>query len=262
VLREADGWYVCITAETKKRAYPKTDKVIGIDLGLKDLAIASDGYVFDNPRTLRKWSNKLSKSQKSLSRKKLGSNNRNKAKKELKSLHQKIARVRGDNLHKVTSQIINENQVIICEDLNTRGMLKNHKLAKSISDASWGKLTSMLEYKSKWADREFVKVSAHYTSQDCNNCGWRKSDLKLSDRIWTCGSCEQSNDRDINAAKNIRDKGIKKLSESGIAIKLQEKEAGHAFSTFGYIGPVRVGAEELIQTNRETLSGTEESHAL
>ena len=174
-----------------------------------------------------------------LSRKKKGSNNKNKAKDKLRSLHQKISRVRADNLHKITNKIISENQVIICENLNARGMLKNHKLAKSISDASWGILVSMLEYKSFWYGRDFLRVPAHYTSQDCNGCGWRNSELKLSDRRWTCGGCNEINDRDVNAAKNIRDKGINKL-----------KEAGHVFSIFGDMVVNGQPAEEPIEITK------------
>ena len=231
--KESSGWFICITVEVEKKVAPSAKNVVGLDLGLKDLLITSDGDVKPNPRTLRNWSKKLAASQRSLSRKKKGSNNRNKEKLKLQRIHQKIKEIRKDHLHKLTTNIISENQVVICENLNAKGMLKNHKLAKSISDASWGKLVSMLEYKSAWSSRVFIKVPAHYTSQDCNNCGWRHSELKLSDREWICQGCDATHDRDINAARNIRDKGIEKL-----------KEAGHVFSTFGDIGLVGVEAEE------------------
>jgi len=233
IKKESSGWFVCITAEVEKKIAPYAKNVVGLDLGLKDLLITSDGDVKPNPRTLRNWSKKLAASQRSLSRKRKGSNNRNKEKLKLQRIHQKIKEIRKDHLHKLTTNIISENQVVICENLNAKGMLKNHKLAKSISDASWGQLVSMLEYKASWSSRVFIKVPAHYTSQDCNNCGWRHSELKLSDREWICQGCGATHDRDINAARNIRDKGIEKL-----------KEAGHVFSTFGDIVVNRLGAEE------------------
>ena len=232
---EADGWYVCITCEVDIKPFKPNDKAIGIDLGIKDLVITSEAEVFGNPKTLYKWSNKLAKKQVELSRKKKGSNNRNKTKGELRIIHQKISRIRKDNLHKITSDIISENQAIICEGLNAKGMMKNHKLAKSIADASWSTITSMLEYKAKWNERSFLKVSAHYTSQDCNKCSYRNSELTLKDRSWTCPECLSEHDRDVNAAINILNKGLKKLSE---------QEAGHVFSTFGVIDGVTHLAEE------------------
>jgi putative transposase len=203
---------------------------VGLDLGIKELLISSEGEVYGNPKTLHKWSNKLASAQRSLSRKIKGSKNRQEAKLRVSKMHQKIASIRKDNLHKVTTKIISETQVIVCENLKVSNMLKNRNLSKSISDASWSKLTNMLEYKALWHGRTFIKVPPHHTSQDCNACGYRNSELTLAVRNWTCPNCNTHHDRDVNAAINILNKGLKKL-----------KEAGHAFFTYGDIE--LVGAE-------------------
>jgi len=240
IKKEYDGWYICLCCEinnpNKLSFNHKIDETIGIDLGVKDLIITSDGEVKENIKTLNKWSIKLAKIQKELSRKEKGSNNRKKTKNKLRKIYSKISRIRKDYLHKITTEIINNNQVIICEDLNVKGMVKNHKLAKSISDASWDMLCNMLEYKSKWNGKIFHKVSPHYTSQDCSNCRHRNSELKLSDREWICETCQTHHDRDVNAANNIKIKGIYKL-----------KEVGHTFSTFGDMEGVIRPAEEPLK---------------
>ena len=233
IIKESDGWYISLSCEEYIEPLKKVNKVIGIDLGLKDLIIDSNGSVFGNPKTLKIWEDKLIEAQKSLSKKVKGSNNRKKAKERLRKIHSKIARIRKDNLHKITDKIISENQVIICEDLKIKNMMKNHKLAKSIGDASWSTLINMLEYKAKWYGRTFLKVNPNYTSQDCNVCNKRNSELTLKDREWTCVECETHHDRDINAAINILNRGILIL-----------KEAGHVFSTFGDMVRVISSAEE------------------
>lgn len=222
IKKEVDGWYVCLNSELNIKKYEPNSNVVGLDLGITDLVVDSFGNKIENPKTLKVWRDKLIKAQRELSKKQKGSNNRYKVKQKLRKIHLKIARIRKDNLHNVTKKIINENQVIICEDLNVQNMQKNHKLAGSISDASWSNLVSMLEYKSKWYGREFIKVSPKYTSKDCSNCGNRNEELELKDRVWTCSKCDCKHDRDINAAINIRNRGIEKL-----------KEAGHVFSIFG-----------------------------
>lgn len=228
--KEKDCWYICLTCEENINPLPKNAHSIGLDLGIKDLIISSVGEVYANPKTLHKWSKRLASAQRSLSRKVKGSNNRQEAKIRVSKLHQKIANIRKDNLHKVTTKIISENQVIICENLKVSNMLKNGKLSKSISDASWSTLTNMLEYKALWYGRTFIKVPPHHTSQDCNVCGYRNAELTLSVRSWACPSCQEVHDRDVNAAINILNKGVKEL-----------KEAGHAFFTHGDIE--LVGAE-------------------
>lgn len=235
IKKENDGWFVCLSCELDIKPKPQIDRVVGIDLGIKELMIDSFGDKISNPKTLNVWQKKLSKKQRELSRRKKGSNNRKKSKDDLRNIHEKISRIRKDNLHKISTKIISENQVIICEDLKVKNMQKNHKLARSISDASWSMLMSMLEYKSDWYGRNFIKVAPHYTSQDCSDCGWRNEELTLKDRFWVCQDCEAEHDRDINAAKNIRNRGINKL-----------KEAGHVFSTFGDMVEVAQPAEELL----------------
>ena len=233
IIKEHDGWYVCLAAEYEPIQLPKNEQIIGIDLGIKDLMITSESEIFGNPKTLYRFQKELAKSQRALARKVKGSNNRERNIHELQKIYAKIKRIRKDHLHKITTNIINENQVIICEDLRITNMLKNHKLAKSISDASWGLLMNMFEYKSQHYGRTFVKIAPQYTSKDCNICQYRNDLLTLADRSWTCPICNVEHDRDINAAINIMNKGINKLSE-----------LGHNFVTCGDIAPVRVEAQE------------------
>ena len=233
IKKENGLWYVSLTCEEDIRPLPRTNSIIGLDLGIKSLVVSSNDEVYDNPRTLNKWSERLADAQRSLSRKTKGSNNRQKAKFAVAKLHKKISNTRRDNLHKLTTKIISENQVIICEDLKTSNMLKNGKLAKSISDASWATLVNMLEYKSAWHGRTFLRVAPNHTSQDCSKCGYRNKELTLDVRSWVCPSCGAEHDRDRNAAVNILSKGINKL-----------KEAGHVFYTHGDIELNRAEAWE------------------
>jgi putative transposase len=230
IKKDRGLWYICLTCKKNTNHLKINNNAVGIDLGIKHLATTSEGETQDNPKTFHKWSKRLASAQKSLSRKVKGSKNRNKTKSLVAKLHQKIAYIREDNLHKITTNIINENQVIICENLKINNMLKNHKLAKSISDASWATLTNMLEYKALWMGRTFIKVPPHHTSQDCNVCGYRNANLTLNVREWTCPECNAEHNRDVNAAINILNKGIEKL-----------KEMGHTFLTHGDIE--LVGAE-------------------
>ena len=249
IKREFDGWYVSLSCETEIIPKKQLSNLIGIDLGLKELAITSEGEFFGNIKSLKSAEKKLSSCQRNLSRKKKGSNNKKKNIYELQKLHAKVSRIRKDYLHKVSSQIINDNQVIVCEKLNTKGMLKNHKLAKGISDASWSMLIEMLRYKAKWYGRTFIQVAPHHTSQDCHICGYRNSELTLAVREWECPTCKTFHDRDVNAAKNILNKGINKL-----------KEAGHVFFTFGDMVEVAQPAEEPFCTENNLFSGSKESH--
>ncbi len=204
----ADGWYVCLCVETDIDYLPTNESRIGIDVGIKSLLVTSTGETVENPKHLYKAERKLKRLQRAVSRKKKGSFNRKKAVQKLACQHQKVANTRKDFQHKVTTKLIRENQSISVEDLKIKNMLANHNLAKSISDAGWYSLTQMLDYKARWYGREFEKVSARYTSQDCSACGYRNTELTLSVREWVCPGCGSVHDRDINAAINIKQRSV------------------------------------------------------
>ena len=183
---------------------------IGIDLGIKDFIVTSDGEVFDNLHFKKSESKKLIRIQKQLSRKKNNSNNRNKARIKLAKLYKRITDKKQYYLHQVSNYLIDENQVICMEDLNVSGMLKNHKLASSIQEMSFYEFKRMLEYKANWYGRKLIFVDRFYpSSKTCNHCGYVNKKLKLSDRQWVCPDCGEIIERDYNAALNIRDEGIR-----------------------------------------------------
>ena len=198
-------YYISILVDTENIQLSKTDKKIGVDLGIKEFAITSDGEIFSNPKHLKKSEKRLAKLQKDLSRKQKRSNNRRKARIKVAKIHEKIANQRNDFLHKVSTQLINENQVIVIEDLKVSNMIKNHKLAKSIADVSWSEFRRMLEYKAEWYSREIIIAPSNYaSSQLCSNCGNKSSQTKdLSCRTYICPVCGMIMDRDINASKNL-----------------------------------------------------------
>ena len=186
---------------------------IGIDLGIKDFVVTSDGEVFENLHFNKSESKKLIRLQKQLSRKQNGSSNRNKARIKLAKAYKRITDKKQYYLHQVSNYLIDENQVICMEDLNVSGMLKNHKLAGSIQEISFYEFKRMLEYKAHWYGRKLVFVDRFYpSSKTCNHCGYINKKLKLSDRQWICPDCGEIIERDYNAALNIRDEGIRILS--------------------------------------------------
>jgi len=206
-------YYVSIFTEQEVEDLPKTNKQVGIDLGLKDFVITSDNKKFKNNRYTKKYAKQLKKAQQHLSRKQKCSNGFEKQKLKVAKIHEKIASCRLDTLHKVSHQLVNENDLIVCEDLNVKGMIKNHKLSKHIADASWGNFVTLLQYKCDWYGKELVKVNRFYpSSKTCGDCGWINKDLKLSDRKWTCDSCGVIHDRDVNASRNILKEGLKNIS--------------------------------------------------
>ena len=178
------------------------------------MCITSDGRKYENPKTLSKQERKLKKLQRQLAHKEKRSNNYYKTKKKIALCHEKIANTRKDYLHKISHEIISENQVIVSEDLQIRNMVRNHHLAKAISDVSWYELTRQLEYKSKWNNREYIKIDKFYaSSQICSTCGYQNKDIKdLSVREWICPVCGEKHDRDINAAKNVLAEGLRQIT--------------------------------------------------
>lgn len=202
---------LCCELPNPEYVEPKFD-ACGFDLGLKDFAIFDSGEVIENPRYFRTSQNKLAKEQRKLSHCIKGSNNYKKQKLKVALVHEKIKNQRKDFQHKWSRKIVNENQVIISEDLNVRGMLKNHKLAKSIQDASFSSFCNMISYKANEQQRQYVKISTFYPSSKlCHCCGYKNTTLTLADREWICPNCGTFLDRDENAAINILQEGLKKL---------------------------------------------------
>lgn len=206
-------YYVSIFTEQEVAELPKTGKQSGIDLGLKDFVITSDNKKFKNNRYTKKYAKQLKKAQQHLSRKQKGSNGFEKQKLKVAKIHEKIASCRLDTLHKVSIELVKNYDLISVEDLNVKGMIKNHKLSKHIADASWGTFVTLLQYKCDWYGKELVKVDRFYpSSKTCGECGWINQELKLSDREWTCKSCGVVHDRDVNASRNILKEGLRNIS--------------------------------------------------
>ena len=191
----------------------KTGSIIGIDLGIKDFLIDSNGNKFENPHYYVKAQNKLAKLQRQLSRKPKGSKNRDKARIKLAKLSEHIANQRNDFQHKLSKQLVEENDIICCESLKVKNMIKNHKLAKHIQDCSWGSFINKLEYKCQWYGKLLIKIDTFLpSSKTCSNCGYKYDNLTLDIREWVCPDCGQLHDRDINAAKNTLKFGLEQLT--------------------------------------------------
>ncbi len=206
-------YFVSVLVETEHKKLPSTDGKIGIDLGIKDLLITSGGQKYNNQRIAKRYEGRLARAQRLLSRKIKGSNNYNKQRIKVAKIHEKIHNTRVDYLHKISHKLISENQVIVSEDLAISNMVKNHNLAKAIYDCGWFELTQQLTYKAEWNDRQYIKIGRFvHSSQTCHVCGYINSNTKdLSVREWVCPQCGTTHDRDINAAINILNEGIKQL---------------------------------------------------
>lgn len=216
VSQNPDGKYYASILVDDKKEMPlasASGKVIGIDLGLAHFCITSDGSKFDNPRHTKKHARNLKKKQQSLSRKQKGSNSRRSARKLVAKIHSRISRVREDFLHKLSRKIVNENQVIAVENLNVKGMVRNHNLASAISDCGWGQFCTILKYKSEWAGKVYLEVDRFFaSSKTCHVCLNKVDSLGLDVRSWTCNKCQAHHDRDINAAINIKNEALRILA--------------------------------------------------
>jgi len=209
----SERYFVSFATEEHVYGLPKLDNTIGIDVGIKDICVTSDGFKSGAPQYTRKYAEKLAKRQRQLSKKVKGSKNRSKARLKVARVHAKISDSRNDFNNKLSTKLISENQAIAVESLNVKGMQKNRILAKSISDSSWSNFFIMLKYKADWYGRELIEIDRWFpSSKRCACCGHINNGLKLSDRIWECPSCEKTLDRDINAAKNILTVGLAGLA--------------------------------------------------
>jgi putative transposase len=234
VSQDAAGrWFVSMLCEDPTvKPLPSTGTAVGIDAGLNHLVTLSTGEKITNPRHERADRVRLAKAQRELSRKAKGDGaNRAKARRRVAKIHARIADRRRDGLHKLTTRLVRENQTLVIEDLTVRNMVKNHTMARAISDASWARFRSMLEYKAAWYGREVVAVDRFFPSSKlCSTCGTLQGKMPLNVREWTCESCGTTHDRDVNAAKNLLAVGLT-VSVCGAGVRPQRSTPGGQSAT-------------------------------
>jgi putative transposase len=225
-LDAAGRWFVSILVDDVTiKPLPVAMQSVGIDLGITSLLSLSTGEKVSNPKHFNRLRKKLKRVQKALSRKVKGSNNRDKARLKVAKVHAAISDSRQDFLNKLTTQLVRENQTIVVEDLAVKNMVRNHKLARAISDASWGELVRQLTYKAAWYGRNLVKIDRWFpSSKRCGNCGHIVDKLALNIREWTCSSCGTVHDRDLNAAGNILAAGLA-VSVCGATVRAEQKKS-------------------------------------
>jgi putative transposase len=225
-LSPSGRWYVSLLVDdTTVKPLPPTNKKVGLDMGITSLVTTSDGDKIANPKSFKRLRKKLGRVQKALSRKQKGSNNRYKARLKAAKVHAQVTAARTDFLHKLTTQLVRENQTIVVEDLAIKNMVKNHKLAQAISDASWGELIRQLTYKCEWYGRELIKIDRYFpSSKRCGKCGHIVDKLSLDVRQWDCGVCHTKHDRDINAANNILAAGLA-VSVCGATVRPEQSKS-------------------------------------
>ncbi len=209
-------YYVSIlTEQVNEEDQSNTGKSIGIDLGIKDFIITSDGNKFPNYKFKKQYQNKLVKLQKHFSKKQKDSNRRERFRIKIAKLHEKITNSREDMQHKLSTALLNKYDVICLESLAVKNMMSNHRLAEAIGDAAWYSFISKLQYKAQWRGKRIIQIEQFYpSSKTCNECGYINHNLKLKDRVWICPHCGKSHDRDINAANNILNRGLTILKQS------------------------------------------------
>ena len=230
VTKDAAGRsFVSILVEETIATLPITDKTIGIDLGVKSFLVTSEGETIDNPKYYARAEKQLAKLERKDAKKKKGSKNRNKARQKVARLHARIANMRRDFQHKLSTRLIRENQVVCLETLAVKNMLKNHCLAKAIQDVGWSEFVRQVEYKAAWYRRTVVKIDRWTpSSKTCHCCGWVKEDLTLSDRVFVCEDCGNVTDRDYNAACNIVSVGLTAINACGGVVRRGTRKRGHA----------------------------------
>ena len=237
-------YFVSILTELQYEPVQKSNQSVGIDLGIKDFLVLSDGTKIKNHRFTKHYERTLALNQKHLSRKTKGSNRYEKQRLKVAKIYEKITNSRMDLIHKTTNNLINEFDIIYLEDLNVKGMIKNHKLAKAISDVAWGTFIDILEYKAIWNDKQVIHIDRFFpSSKACSKCGWINNQLALKDRNWTC-KCGEKHDRDVNAAINILNEGYRKNISDGTS----DYERG------AKIRPISVGTSNETLKKKELVS--------